>query len=78
MYLSLKIDLRQSTKSYMTKVSDIHSDYILFSGFVTFEELIIDYTHKYNLGHTDNFGWLIVFLPSYPIMIDRSYDKVGK
>ena len=75
---SLKIDLGRSTKSYMTKVLDIHSNYILFSGFVSFEELIIDHRHKYDLGKREPFGLLIVFVPSYPIMINHSYDLVGK
>lgn len=75
--LSLKIYLSELTKSYMKKVSDFDTNYILFSGFTTFEELRIDCCQKYNLGHSDGFGLMIEFLPLYPIMIDKSYDTLG-
>ena len=75
--LTLKVELRESKKSHMTKVFTLHANYILFSGFATFEDLRIDCCKKYDLGELDIFGLLIEFLPSYPIMIDRSYDIVG-
>ena len=77
-FSSLNINLRRSKESYMKKVSDIRANYILFSGFATFEELRIDCFQKYDLGKSDIFKLLVVFLPSYPIIIDSSYDTVGK
>ncbi len=75
--LSIKTDLSEPTKSYMKKITDVDTNYILFSGFTKFEELRIDCCQKYNLGHSDDFGVMLEFLPLYPIMIDRSYDTLG-
>ena len=75
--LSLMTDIRGSNKTYMKYVSaGPYEEYILYEGFNKFEDLMVDCCKTLNLGKLDDL--LLVFIPSYPIMIDKSFEVIGK
>ncbi len=71
-------DIRGSNKTYMKYVSaaGLYEEYILYEGFSKFEDLMVDCCKTLKLGKLDDL--LLVFIPSYPIMIDKSFDVIGK
>ena len=75
--LSLTTGIKGSNKTYMKQVyAGYYEEYTLYEGFTKFEDLMIDCCKTLKLGILDDL--LLVFIPSYPIMIDKSFDVIGK